>query len=105
MQWRVHPVDLVKSFHFSVSLYMSLFLNLLFEQDSYSNAYLLAKFGFDTAENEPCQVCPIPRNVAARLPRRRRASGAGEMEHPALARPVFPLFRPVRPQLRKQAVA
>ena len=21
--------------------------------------YLLAKFGFDTAENEPCQVCPI----------------------------------------------
>ena len=24
-----------------------------------SNAYLLAKFGFDTAENGPCQVCPI----------------------------------------------
>ena len=24
-----------------------------------SNAYLLAKFGFDTAENEPCQICPI----------------------------------------------
>ena len=24
-----------------------------------SNAYLLAKFSFDTAENEPCQVCPI----------------------------------------------
>ena len=24
-----------------------------------SNAYLFAKFGFDTAENEPCQVCPI----------------------------------------------
>ena len=23
-----------------------------------SNAYLLAKFGFDTAENEPCKVCP-----------------------------------------------
>ena len=23
-----------------------------------SNAYLLAKFGLDTAENEPCQVCP-----------------------------------------------
>ena len=22
-----------------------------------SNAYFLAKFGFDTAENEPCQVC------------------------------------------------
>ena len=29
------------------------FLNLLFETDSYSNEYLLAKFGFDTAENEP----------------------------------------------------
>ena len=28
-----------------------------------SNAYLLAKFGFDTAENEPCKVCPIPRNA------------------------------------------
>ena len=24
-----------------------------------SNAYLLAKSGFDTAENEPCQVAPI----------------------------------------------
>ena len=24
-----------------------------------SNAYLLATFGFDTAENEPCKVCPI----------------------------------------------
>ena len=24
-----------------------------------SNEYLLAKVGFDTAENEPCQVCPI----------------------------------------------
>ena len=23
-----------------------------------SNAYLLAKFRFDTAENEPCKVCP-----------------------------------------------
>ena len=30
-----------------------------------SNAYFLAKLGFDTAENEPCQVCPIPRNAAA----------------------------------------
>ena len=24
-----------------------------------SNAHLLAKFGFDTAENEPCKVCPL----------------------------------------------
>ena len=30
-----------------------------------SNAYLLAKFGLHTAENEPCQVCPTPRNAAA----------------------------------------
>ena len=25
-----------------------------------SNAYFLANFGFDTAENEPCKVCRIP---------------------------------------------
>ena len=25
-----------------------------------SNAYLLAKFGFDTAENEPSKVCRVP---------------------------------------------
>ena len=36
---------------------MSRLLNLLFEPDSYSNEYLLAKFGFDTAENEPLKVC------------------------------------------------
>ena len=24
-----------------------------------SNEYLLAKIGFDTAENEPCKVCPL----------------------------------------------
>ena len=24
-----------------------------------SNEYLLANFGFDTAENEPCEVCPL----------------------------------------------
>ena len=24
-----------------------------------SNAYLLTKFGFDTAENEPCKDCPL----------------------------------------------
>ena len=35
-----------------------------------SNAYLLAKFGFDTAENEPSKVCRIPwrqRPVVGRL--------------------------------------
>ena len=46
----VHCVDLGDSFP---TLPMSLFLNLLFEQIANSNEYLLAKFGFDTAENEP----------------------------------------------------
>ena len=36
-----------------------------------SNEYLLAKFGFDTAENEPFQVCPLS---AYRSPR----FGAGD---------------------------
>ena len=40
------------NFHFSVSLHVP-FSQFLFERDSYSNAYLLAKFRFDTAENEP----------------------------------------------------
>ena len=36
-----------------------------------SNEYLLAKFGFDTAENEPCKVCPLsayrsPRSTGTR---------------------------------------
>ena len=30
------------------------------------NAYLVANFGFDTAGNEPCKVCPVPRKVAPR---------------------------------------
>ena len=29
------------------------------EQIANSNEYLFAKFGFDTAENEPCKVCPL----------------------------------------------
>ena len=28
-----------------------------------SNAYLLTIFGFDTAENEPCKICPAPVTV------------------------------------------
>ena len=32
-----------------------------------SNAYLLAKFRLDTAENEPCKVCRIPRYRARAL--------------------------------------
>ena len=47
--------SLVQIFIFQF-LSMSLFLNLLFETDSYSNEYLLAKIGVDTAENEPLKV-------------------------------------------------
>ena len=32
-----------------------------------SNAYLLAKFGFDTAENEPCKVCLLSAYRSPRL--------------------------------------
>ena len=71
MQKHINLVDLVKTRAFQLvkififqSLSVSLFLNLLFEQDSYSNEYLLfsiymylvAKFGFDTAENEPLEI-------------------------------------------------
>ena len=40
-----------------------------------SNAYLVAKFRFDTAENEPCKICRIPR---ACLGARRAALGGLE---------------------------
>ena len=44
-------------------------LNLLFEQIANSNEYVLAKLGFDTAENEPSQVCHPPRlDVTAEEP-------------------------------------
>ena len=33
-----------------------------------SNEYLLAKFGFDTAENEPCKVCPLSAYISPRFP-------------------------------------
>ena len=56
------------NFHFSVSPHVP-FLKLLFEQIANSNEYLLAKFGFDTAENELRKDCPLfayrsPRYVA-----------------------------------------
>ena len=46
-----------------------------------SNAYLLAKFGFDTTENEPCKVCPIPQRVRltrAWFPQRGLAEGGNQ---------------------------
>ena len=42
-----------------------------------SNAYFLAKFGFDTAENEPCQVCPIETLHRARPCQHRPAGSEG----------------------------
>ena len=33
-----------------------------------SNEYLLAKVGFDTAENEPCKVCPLSAYRSSRSP-------------------------------------
>ena len=46
------------NYHFSVSLHVP-FLNLHFEQIANFIAYLLAKFRFDTAENEPSKLCPF----------------------------------------------
>ena len=53
------------NFHLSISPHVP-FLNLLFEQIAYSNEYLLAKFGFDTAENEPSKVCPLSAYISPR---------------------------------------
>ena len=38
-------------------------LDLLRSRRELSNAYLLSKLGFDTAENEPSKVCSIERRV------------------------------------------
>ena len=47
-----------------------------------SNAYFLAKFGFDTAENEPPKVCII-QSFLARQPGRRRAAPGRRASVPA----------------------
>ena len=44
-----------------------------------SNEYLLAKFGFDTAENEPCKVCPLSVYRSPRLGRRKQAQFVGAL--------------------------
>ena len=43
-----------------------------------SNEYLLAKIGFDTAENEPSKVCPISEDCGP------RAAGVDEQRASAL---------------------
>ena len=52
MQKSVNLVDLVKSFPIFIfqTLSTSLFLNLLFEPDPYSNEYLLAKIDVNLAK-------------------------------------------------------
>ena len=50
----------------------------------HSNAYLLAKFGLDTAENEPCQVCPTEQSRPAQ----------GEWHQHRRAEPAPPEGRP-----------
>ena len=67
-----------------------------------SNAYFLAKFGLDTAENEPCQVCPIPRFHAAASCEGQADRGVLHLTHhcvhgtlevvPDTSRNVFQLF-------------
>ena len=79
MQEHVNLVDLEKSF-----------LNLLFETDSYSNEYVLAKIGVDTAENKPLKVHFIikPRDLIFTLPPRPRPPGAWLPRAPERAQAV-----------------
>ena len=54
-----------------------------------SNAYLLAKFGSDTAENEPSEVCPI--KWSQKVLKQSLSSAVrlrGEVEHAEPAVPV-----------------
>ena len=72
------------------------FAQSLFQIDLNSNEYLLAKFGFDTAENEPCKVCPIsayrsPRSSSAKMPEGLEAVLGTEPEGPEEADPEYQL--------------
>ena len=70
--------SLVQIFIFQF-LSMSLFLNLLFETDSYSNEYLRAKIGVDTAENEPLEVWGKIQFIIHSPPFGAGQSGAGRL--------------------------
>ena len=71
-----------------------------------SNAYLLAKIGFDTAENEPCKVCPLsvyrsPRygpQYASAWEKYARVKHAHELMHDAVS-PLRKKILPPRPYL------
>ena len=87
----VHRVDLGESSPHAP------FLNLLFEQIANSNEYLLAKFGFDTAENEPSKVCPIERQALPRSCPALRSVLGREAEGLASVDERRSLNSPVRP--------
>ena len=80
------------NFHFSVSPHVP-FLNLLFEQIANSNAYLLAKIGVDTVENEPLevwgkliQIIQYYSIVSLVSPRLDEVEGDRKCRHPAAVR-------------------
>ena len=63
-----------------------------------SNEYLLAKIGFDTAENEPCNVCPIER-CSSPFPGQvtealviRQEDGSGQAYYPGERRKAVVIF-------------
>ena len=60
-----------------------------------SNEFLLAKFGFDTAENKPCKVCPQVSTLGARPTETLRVTFANYW-HPrlrSLGGQLFPFFQ------------
>ena len=63
-----------------------------------SNAYFLAKFGFDTAENEPCKVCPLCAYRSPRCAESRCAEDGRRRLHPVRGRQCTPKFNPSIPE-------
>ena len=64
-----------------------------------SKAYFLAKFGLDTAENEPCQVCPTEQCSSQRAPKDAAEVGAWDAKFAdaqALYRHVLAMAREAR---------
>ena len=58
------------------------------------NEYLVAKFGLDTAENEPCQVCPISAYAAsAALSRALDLFASGRFAQKASVRSTVVIFK------------
>ena len=56
-----------------------------------SNEFFLAKFGFDTAENEPCKLCPLSAYRSPRCKALREANGE-ENERDLVAKSLFEDF-------------